>query len=37
VGHLHMHVLLDTALTGAFKLNEHKNIPFETAVSQILL
>jgi len=36
VGHLHMHVLLDTALTPAFKIHEHENVPFETALAQIM-
>lgn len=36
VGHLHMHVLLDTALTPAFLIHEHKNVPFKTALDQIM-
>ena len=32
VGHLHMHVLLDTTLTDAFKIHKHKNMSFDDAV-----
>lgn len=35
VGHLHMHVLLDTTLTKAFTIHSHKNIPFTSAVKSV--
>ena len=36
VGHLHMHVLLDTVMTPAFQIHAHKNVPFETALAHIM-
>lgn len=35
VGHLHMHVLLDTALTPAFLIHEHKNTPLQKVLALI--
>lgn len=35
VGHLHMHVLLDTALTDAFKIHEKKNIPYDDVMNRL--
>ena len=32
VGHLHMHVLLNTTITDAFAIHEHKNLSFDDAV-----